>query len=1003
MKRFLVTGLSFVVFLLTTTAQISTPKGDPDQLFYIATEQFQRGEFAGSYRAINTWLQETPSSYHLEEAQFIMAASSWELNRRETSLLLIGFLKKWPASPYAVNAYYLLGCSAMEAGQFEDAMAYFKRCPESALSPVERINYAFRLAYTAMQRGDRETAQRLFSKLASGESRYAASAGFFLAYMNYTEGKANEALKGFAPYTNNEQLNASLPCLNVQLLYASGENKEAIEMTRSLVGQVSDKVLQTEMVRILAAACFDNKEYADSRQAYIVYMSQDPTVHPTDVYRIGVLNYIADEYDKAITRLSTLVDRKDAIGQSAVYHLGLCYLKKKNNQQARMCFEQASLLNFDASTQEKALYNYAVLCYDTEYSAFNEQVNAFLRFLEAFPKSELAEKANSYLAEALLSSKDYQRSLAVINGVKKPDASLIKTKAKLLFLLGSESLSNKSYKQALAYFDQSLALTGKTGPGVVEIYYWRGEANFELEHYMDAQADFKVFIDQPEAKKMSAWLSAIYGIGYCGFELHNFPEALSSFESFTTSSGAEKDSRYPDVLNRMGDCQHMLKHYDKAAQLFQKSDKATQGGNDYAVYQQSMMLGLQKQYQAKLNVLKQFETRFSGSDLIDDALLETGKTYASLSDWSSAISSFTKLMDRFPTSPLSRKAGIQIALIQVNNHDVALAIDSYKRVIERYPKSQEAQTALSDLKMLYIENNQVADYVNYTKNLDIPITMDSGEQDSLTFMAAEVQLMNGNDSEAKAAFENYIDLFPNGNHVIDSHYHLAKLSLSENDEADAITHLAFVANQTGNLFQTESLELLASLYLKQNRFDEAAAQFAVLEMLSSDKKTRHTAQMGLLHCGVGLKNDKDIITLASTLLAEKDVDTDNMVEARYYRAKSYLNTDKTDLAKADLLLLSKEVKTAYGAESCFLLAELYFKQNDLKESETIINQFIKDGTPHAYWLAHGFLLLADINMQRKDDFQAKQYLLSLKENYKADDDIAGLIEARLNKISQRNN
>lgn len=1003
MKRFIVTGYLLIVFLMTIPAQTSTPKGDPDQLFYIATEQFQRGEYAGSFRAIDTWLDESPCGDHLEEAQFIKAASSWELNRRETSLLLIDFLKKWPASPYAEKAYYLLGCSAMEAGQYEDAMAYFKRCPESALSPAERIHYVFRMAYTAMKKGDKDLARQLFSDVASGESRYAASAGFFLAYMNYEAGNADAALTGFAPYADNNQLNASLPCLNVQLLYASGKNKEAIELARSLVNQVSDKVLQTEIIRILAAACFDNKDYDDSRQAYIAYMTDKPTVHPTDLYRIGILNYIAEEYDKAITRLSTLVDRKDAMGQSAMYHLGMCYLKNKNNEQARMSFEQASLLDYDASTKEKALYNYAVLCYETDYSAFNEQVNAFMRFLEAFPSSKLADKANSYLAEALLSSKDYQRSLSVINRVEKPDATLLKAKAKLLFLLGTESVSGKSFIQALDYFNQSLTLMGKNSSDASEIYYWKGEANFQLQRYKDAEADYKRYLEQPQAKKMKAWFPALYGMGYCLFVRENYSEALSRFESFTSTSGAEKDERYSDVLNRMGDCQHMLRRFEKAAQLYQKADKATQGGNDYAVFQQAKMLGLQKQYQVKLNTLKQFETRFNGSDLIDDALLETGKTYASMKEWALAISTFSNLMERFPVSPLSRKAGIQIALIQVNNQEIAKAIDSYKRVIELFPKSQEAQTALSDLKMLYVESNKVSDFINYTKGLDIAVAMDATEQDSLTFMAAESQLMNGNEKEAKAAFITYISLFPEGNHVIDSHYHLGKLSLSENNEEEAIRHLTFVANQTGHVFQVESVELLASLYLKQNRYEEATTQFSQLERLSSDKQTRQTAQMGRLRCCVKLENDDEMIALASMLLNDKELDADQLTETRYYRAKSYLKTNKATLAKTDLQALSKEVKTVYGAESRFLLADLYFKQNELKEAETLINQFIKDGTAHSYWLARSFLLLSDIYVQRKDNFQAKQYLLSLKENYKADDDIAGLIETRLNKLSQRNN
>lgn len=57
-------------------------------------------------------------------------------------------------------------------------------------------------------------------------------------------------------------------------------------------------------------------------------------------------------------------------------------------------------------------------------------------------------------------------------------------------------------------------------------------------------------------------------------------------------------------------------------------------------------------------------------------------------------------------------------------------------------------------------------------------------------------------------------------------------------------------------------------------------------------------------------------------------------------------------------------------------------------------------TQHQYWLAKSMILLADINVQRGELFQAKQYLLSLQSNYKVQDDIQQLVADKLQVIEQ---
>jgi hypothetical protein len=123
-------------------------------------------------------------------------------------------------------------------------------------------------------------------------------------------------------------------------------------------------------------------------------------------------------------------------------------------------------------------------------------------------------------------------------------------------------------------------------------------------------------------------------------------------------------------------------------------------------------------------------------------------------------------------------------------------------------------------------------------------------------------------------------------------------------------------------------------------------------------------------------------------------------EARFYRAKAYLAINKSDSAFNDLTVLSKNVRTVFGAEAKYELANYYFQKQDLKKSEAEVMSFINLNTPHQYWLAKSFILLSDIYVKRGDSFQAKQYLLTLQDNYHQQDDILSIVKQKLQDIEK---
>ena len=173
--------------------------------------------------------------------------------------------------------------------------------------------------------------------------------------------------------------------------------------------------------------------------------------------------------------------------------------------------------------------------------------------------------------------------------------------------------------------------------------------------------------------------------------------------------------------------------------------------------------------------------------------------------------------------------------------------------------------------------------------------------------------------------------------------------------------------------------------------------------ITIQNERRTAAHMNIMRAARQIKDHDETINSASQLIGKNNIEPEWEREAMFSRAKANIALGKTDDAMDDLEPLAEDTRTKEGAESKYLLAELMFADGQYTECEEEILDYIEVSTPHTYWLARSFVLLSDLYTTLDRKMEAKQYLLTLKNNYTANDDIAQRIKERLDKLAAEEN
>ena len=1002
MKKKLIRGLCALLVSapLALQAQTSTAINDSGRLLKEGSALFQKESYAAAIPSLEKFIVSKPPLSLLQEAEYMLVVSAYHLQDVNRVQQLENYLNKYPDSPYTNQINGLIGSSYYFDEDYDYALAYFNSIDLDYLPAEEREDIIYRQATSYLKVGKFNDAVTWFETLRLTSTKYARDSQYYVSYIRYTQGKYDEALQGFLALQSDDKYKELVPYYIASSYFIKGHYDKAQNVAEGYLTQYPNHAQSAEMHRIYAESSYQYAQYARAIRHFEEYINNGKMLSRGSAYMLGMSYYNTGVYSKAVKYLGEAVanNTQDELAQNAYLNIGLSYVQLADKTNARMAFEQAAAMEVNQAVKEQALYNYAMTIHETSFSAFGESVLVFERFLNEFPSSQYADKVSDYLVEVYTNTKNYEAALKSISRIDRPSFRVLEAKQKLLFQMGVQYFTNSNFSGAIDYFSESIGLGQYNSQVKADATYWRGESYYRLDKMDEAARNFRDFLTLTQVKSGETYALAHYNLGYIAFNRKNFSEAENWFSKYTQHAQGNNPVVLADAFNRRGDCHMQRREFVQAKGNYARAINTAAQVGDYSIYQMASVAGLQKNYEEKVNLLSRLANEYPNSPYMAQGWYEKGRGYVQQGKHPQAIQAFQTLIQKHPENPIARRAASEVALLNYQDGNYDEAIRNYKWVAQKYPGSEEARMAMRDLKSIYVDLNRVEEYAQAVEALPGGIRVEVTEQDSLTYTAAEKVYRRGAEKEAQASFERYLERYPAGAFSLNAHYYLSLLANKQGRTQDLVTHTSKLLAYPDNPFYEETLVLASELAFKQERLEDALELYKKLTDKASSPERILLAQVGRMRVSKKLNLHVDVISASTDLLGNNKLTPELKTEALYNRAKAYLLTQKISEAQHDLANLSGDTRTVFGAEAKYLLADIYYQNKNYEAAEREILSFIEQSTPHAYWLARSFVLLSDVYVAMGKDFEARQYLLSLQQNYQAEDEIASMITTRLDKL-----
>ncbi len=932
----------------------------------------------------------TTSQEILADCSFYIANCAIRLNQPNADVLMEEFVTNYPTSTKQNQAYVGVAHYYFEEGRYPQALQYFDKVDESALTFEELEKYNFQKGYAYFSAGKKKEATTYLNKV-SNSKEYGSQAKYYLGFMAYDSDNYNDASKYFDQVSGEEKYKEKLSYFQADMNFKLGNFQKAIDLGIAAMPK-SSAAEKSELNKIIGESYFNLKQYDKALPYLKEYKGRKGKWNNTDFYQLGYTYYKQNDYENAISQFNKIIDGNDFVAQNAYYHLGESYLKTDKKQQALNAFKSASEMEFDAKIQEDATLNYAKLSYEIGNS-YQSVPDVLTAYMNKYPNSAAKPEIEGLLISSYITSKNYKQALTLLEKNKSPQYKA--PYQKVTFFRGIELYNDGEYQEALKMFKKSIA-ENKEAKFTARALFWKGETEYVLDSFNEALLSYKQFLGYEEAKATPEYKNINYNLAYAYFKQKEYEQAGNYFQSYIEQVKDDK-IRINDAYLRLGDSRFVTSKYWPAMEAYNKAIDLKSVDADYAAFQKAISYGFVQKNDKKIEDFTKFLQNFKTSQYRDDALFELANTYVTENQTDAALKTYDQLLSEFGKGSYASKAILRQGLVYYNGNKDEQALVKFKKLASDFPGSPESLEAVATARLIYMDNGKVDEYATWVRSLNF-VEVSDAELDNDTYEAAEKYYLQENTKQAISALSGYVSKFPNGIHALNANFYLAQLYFAENLETNAVPGYEYVVTKPRNEFTEQALVRLCEIFLKKKEFDKATPYLKRLETEADFPQNITFAQANLMRSYYDGADYPNAVIYADKVMSNPKTDNKVKSDAQIIVARSAIKANdeaKARLAYANLL---KIAKGELAAEALYY--DAYFKNKDGKfeESNKVVQKISKDYSGYKYFGAKSLVVMAKNFYGLKDSFNATYILDSVIENFKEFNDVIEEAQAELDAI-----